>query len=57
MEPFSIISHNFFRANGFHKIMSPSSPYGPALQGIQLSRLPPITQVKSQIDQLFRDKL
>ena len=36
MEQLAIISHNFFRANGFHKSRSPSSPYGPAPQGSQL---------------------
>ena len=30
MEQLAINSHNFFRANGFHKSRSPSSPYGPA---------------------------
>ena len=39
MEQLAIISHNFFRANGFHKIRSPSSPYGPAPQGSQLITL------------------
>ena len=32
MERLTIISHNSFRAIGFHKSKSPSSPYGPALQ-------------------------
>ena len=39
MEQLAIISHNFFRANGFHKSRSPSSPYGPAPQGSQLITL------------------
>ena len=34
-----IISHNSFRAIGFHKSRSPSSPYGPAPQGSQLLTL------------------
>ena len=39
MERLAIISHNSFRAIGFHKSRSPSSPYGPALQGSQLITL------------------
>ena len=33
------LSHNTFRAFGFHKSRSPSSLYGPALQGSQLNTL------------------
>ena len=40
MERLAIISHNFFRANGFHKSRS---PYGPAPQGSQLITLAPAT--------------
>ena len=39
MERLAIISYNSFRAIGFHKRRSPSSPYGPALQGSQLITL------------------
>ena len=39
MERLAIISHNFFRANGFHKSRSPSSPYDRVPQGIQLIML------------------
>ena len=43
MEHLAVISHNFFRANGFHKSRSPSSPNGPALQGSQLITLVSVT--------------
>ena len=33
------MSHNSFRAIGFHESRSPSSPYGPAPQGSQLITL------------------
>ena len=36
MEHLAIISHNSFRAVGFHKSRSASSPYGPAPEGSQL---------------------
>ena len=39
MKHLAVISHNFFRAIGFHKSRSPSSPYGPAPQGSQLITL------------------
>ena len=39
MDRLAIISHNFFKAIGFHKSRSPSSPYGPAPQGSQLITL------------------
>ena len=39
MEQLALVSHNFFRANGFHKSRSPSSSYGPAPQGSQLITL------------------
>ena len=39
MEHLAIISNNSFRAIGFHKSRSPSSPYGPAPQGSQLITL------------------
>ena len=39
MECLAIFSHYFFRAIGYHKSRSPSSPYGPALQGSQLIML------------------
>ena len=50
MERLAIISHNSFRAIGFHKSRSPSSPYGPAPQGCQLITLvlqspPPLTDL------------
>ena len=36
MERLAIVGHNSFRAIGFPKSRSPSSPYGPAPQGSQL---------------------
>ena len=39
MERLAIVSHNSFRAIGFHKSRSPSPPYGPAPQGSQLITL------------------
>ena len=39
MERLAIFSHNSFRAIGFNKSRSPSSPYGPASQGSQLITL------------------
>ena len=39
MERLATMTHNSFRAIGFHKIRSPSSPYGPARQGSQLITL------------------
>ena len=39
MKRLAIISHNSFRAIGFHESRSPSSPYGPAPQGSQLITL------------------
>ena len=39
MERLAIISHNSFRAIGFHESRSPSSPDGPASQGNHLIRL------------------
>ena len=39
MEHLAIQSHNSFKAIGFHKSRSPSSPYGPAPQGSQLITL------------------
>ena len=39
MESLSIITNKSFRAIGFHKSRSPSSPYGPAPQGSQLIML------------------
>ena len=39
MERLAIISNNSFRAIGFNKRRSPSSPYGPAPQGSQLITL------------------
>ena len=44
MELLAIISHNSFRAIGFHKSRSPSSPYGPALQGSHLITLGKFSQ-------------
>ena len=55
MEPLAIISHNFFRANGFVKSRSPSSPYGPAPQGSQLIMMgdsPRIAQVIFEVQGL-----
>ena len=39
MDHLPIISNNSFRAIGFHKSRSPSSPCGPAPQGSQLITL------------------
>ena len=39
MEHLAMISNKSFRAIGFHKIRSPSSPYSPAPQGSQLITL------------------
>ena len=39
MERLATMSHNSFRAIGFQKRRSPSSPYGPARQGSQLITL------------------
>ena len=47
MECLAIISHNSFRAIGFHKNRSPTSPYRPALQGSQLITLPNLPQVQT----------
>ena len=44
MEHLPIISHNSFRAIGFHKSRSPSPPYGPAPQGSQRITMVSITK-------------
>ena len=48
MERLPIINHNSFRAIGFHKSRSSSSPYGPAPQGSQLITLNKFPQKKRQ---------
>ena len=47
MEQLAIISHNSFRAIGFHTSRTPSSPYGPDTQGSQLITLVAITECEA----------
>ena len=57
MERLAIISHNSFRAIGFHKIRSPSTPYGPAPQGSRLITLSSVLSLQSSVLSLLSSVL
>ena len=53
MKRLAIISHNSFRAFGFQKSRSPSSPDGPAPQGSQLITLDTDIEVSTDMVKIF----